>query len=307
MSDESQSSHEGSMVPPVVYLVRREDESGKIDLADFFRLLWARKLLIIGITLLFAALGVAWALLSTPVFRVDVVLAPSQSRNSALPNRLGGLATLAGIDLNTGGENIQAVAILGSRAFSESFIADNNLLPVLYADQWDAATKTWKNMEPGEQPNLWKAVNFFLDEVITVEQDPATGLVRLSVEWTDPELAAAWAQELVNRINEQTRARALKYAESKLEYLNSELQRNTLIEVRAAITYVIQDQVQTIALAKSESEYAFRVVDPPRVPMERVRPKRALIVVLAAMAGGILSVCIVTVMYLFNAPPRKSA
>lgn len=298
-NDTPPGSGEFVSATPVVYFMPPAEESRKIDLIDYLHAVWERKIFICAVTLVFIVLGVIWALISPPVYRVDVVLTPTQSgRTSALAGRLGGLASLAGLDLNAGNEATQAVAILSSRAYAESFIADNNLLPVLFAEEWDAQAKTWKDPDPAKQPNLWNAVTFFHKNVLTVDQDAVTGLVRMSVEWTDPNLAADWARQLVDRINVQLQTRALQYGESKLQYLNTELQRTNQVEVRAAIAYVIQEQVQSIALAKGETEYAFRIIDPPRVPMEKVRPKRTLIAVLSAMVGGLFSLAIVTLLYL---------
>jgi len=41
--------------------------------------------------------------------------------------------------------------------------------------------------------------------------------------------------------------------------------------------------------------------------MERVRPKRALIVVLATLAGGLISLGIVSIIYLARAVPPRPA
>ncbi len=146
------------------------------------------------------------------------MLASVQSaRTSSISGRLGGLASLAGITLNAGGDNTQAFAVLSSRAFAESFIVDNQLMPVFFPDDWDASAKTWKSQEPSEQPALWDGVKYFTDEVLLLEQDPVSGLVTLAVEWPDPQVAAAWAQQLVERINEQLRTRDLDQAQKKLD------------------------------------------------------------------------------------------
>ena len=293
--------------PLVAYLAYPQEQGRSLELGDLVAECWRRKWLIVAITGVWIAVGVAWALLSTPIYRVEVVLAPVQSaRAPNLAGRLGGLAGLAGLTLNTGGDNTQAFAVLGSRAFAESFIVDHQLLPVLYPDEWDAAKKAWKAGDPLEQPTLWEAVKDFTDDVLFVEQDAVTGLVTMAVEWTDAEVAAAWAQQLVDRINLQLRTRDLEQAERKLAYLNTQLGEASLLEVRQAISGVIEEQIQTVTLAKGEPEYAFRVIDPPRVPMDKERPKRALIVVLAALAGGLVSLCVVLVMYLRAPYPRTS-
>jgi uncharacterized protein involved in exopolysaccharide biosynthesis len=302
--DRAQADRTAPSAPLVAYLAYPEEQGRSLELGELVAECWRRKWLIAALTGFFVAAGIAWALLATPIFRVEVVLAPVQSsRAPALSGRLGGLASLAGLNLNTGSDNTQAFAVLSSRAFSESFIVDKRLLPSLYPDEWDADAKAWKNANALEQPSVWEGVKFFTEEVLFLDQDEVSGLVTLAVEWSDPQVAAAWAQQLVDRINEQLRTRDLDQAERKLAYLNDQLAEASLLETRQAIASVIEDQIQTITLAKGETEYAFRVIDPPRVPMERERPKRTLIVVLAALAGGLVSLCVVLVMYLWT--PRR--
>ncbi len=293
--------------PLVAYLAYPQEQGRSLELGELVAECWRRKWLIVAITGAFIVAGVAWALLATPIFRAEVVLAPVHTASAPnLAGRLGGLAGLAGLTLNTGGDNTQAFAVLSSRAFAESFIVDNQLMPALYPDDWDAVKKAWKSSDPLEQPSVWEAVKFFTEDVVLLEQDAVTGLVMLAIEWTDPEVAATWAQQLVERINQQLRTRDLEQAERKLEYLNAQLGEASLLEVRQAISGVIEEQIQTVTLAKGEPEYAFRVIDPPRAPMERVRPKRALICVLAALAGGLVSLCVVLALYLQAPRPRTS-
>lgn len=43
-------------------------------------------------------------------------------------------------------------------------------------------------------------------------------------------------------------------------------------------------------LAKSREEYSFKIIDPPVVPEERIKPKRRLIVMLGFIIGFFLAV-----------------
>jgi hypothetical protein len=45
------------------------------------------------------------------------------------------VASLAGVNLGSGADNKHAVAVLKSKALAEDFIRDENLMPVLSADE----------------------------------------------------------------------------------------------------------------------------------------------------------------------------
>lgn len=273
------------------------DIEDNIDLVRVISDLWARKWMILVLTTVFAIAGIAYASLATPIYRAEVVLASAQEeRNSGLSANLGGLASLAGINLGTQGNRMKALATLRSRAFVESFIVDNQLLPVLFASQWNAAKKEWKSDDPEMHPDIRDGVRFFTNSVRSVSENPESGLITLSIEWTDPDVAASWVQQLVQRINEQLRTRDMDDAKGRLQYLERQLQDASLVELRQAISRLIEGQLQTIMLALAKDEYSFNVIDPPRVPDRPIRPRKILIVVLMTFCGGLFGVFCAIVM-----------
>jgi hypothetical protein len=60
---------------------------------------------------------------------------------------------------------------------------------------------------------------------------------------------------------------------------------------------LIEEQTKTIMLAEVSKEYVLKTIDPANAPEEKAKPKRALIVVLGTMLGGILSVLFVLIRY----------
>lgn len=282
-------------IPPSVaqpiYMMYPPDPEDSIDLIELVAGLWQRKSLIAGVTFLFAVAGVAYALLATPIYRAEVVLAPSeQKQGPSIPADLGGLAGLVGINLGSSADQMQAVPILRSRVFIEEFVSEKDLLPVLFADKWDVANERWLADDPEDWPDIRDGVKFFTEEIRSVTEDTITGLITLGIEWIDPELAADWVDELVDRINERLRTRDLANSERRLEYLNGQLEKASLVELRQAISRLIENEIQTIMLAQAEMEYAFKVIDPARVPNERIAPRRTVIVILATLLGGMIGV-----------------
>ena len=94
----------------------------EIDLWELWDTVWSGRWLIIAITSLFAVGGVAYALMAQEWWRADVVLAPADKK--ALPGalgQLGGLASLAGVNIGGGG-NQEPLAVLKSKGFAREFI-----------------------------------------------------------------------------------------------------------------------------------------------------------------------------------------
>jgi uncharacterized protein involved in exopolysaccharide biosynthesis len=275
---------------------RPDQEVDEISLLDLWNILWDGKWLGIAITAACAIAAVVYALAATEWYRAEVLLAPAEERSSqGLSGQLGGLgglAGLAGISVG-GGSSAEALAILRSRQFLGRFIEDFDLLPVLLADQWDADAGRWI-VEAGEdEPDIRDAVKVMQDDVLSASEDNQTRLVTVAVEWTDPEVATTWANALVERLNDRMRQQALVEAEANVAYLQEQLGSTTLVTLQQSIGRLLESEMQKLMLARGNEQFAFRVLDPAEVPKERVRPKRTLMVALAIMLGGMLSVLVI--------------
>lgn len=278
--------------PPPYGYYPPEDE---INLLDLWKVLVERKRLIFVITMLSTLIAIAVALLMTPIYRAEALLAPVSeeegNKMGALASQFGGLASLAGINIGGGGGGTEeAIAILKSRDFTNQFIKDMGLMPVLFDDQWDAATKQWRN--PEEPPTAWDAFKLF-DAMRSVSTAKDSGLVTLAIEWRNPEQAAEWVSQLINRINNKLRNQAIIEADSSIAYLEKELEQTNVVEVKQSFYSLIEAQTKNKMLANTRDEYAFKVIDQPVVPEEKIKPKRKLIVVLGFILGGMLSIFLV--------------
>lgn len=262
----------------------------EIDLFKLWNTLWRSRWLIASIIAAFALGSVAYALLMPPWYSANVLLAPVKEKASLdLAGQLEGLASLAGIGSGATG-SVEAVAVLKSRDFARAFIEDQALLPVLFAEDWDAAANRWKLADP---PDLRLAVKFFDENIRRVAEDRKTGLVTLSIEWKDPELAAAWANLLAVRLNDHMRQRALAEAEANVKYLRRELESTTVVMLQQSISRLLENEMQKLMLARGNAEFAFRIIDRAEVPRLKSKPRRISIVVVAVLFAGFLSVFVV--------------
>jgi uncharacterized protein involved in exopolysaccharide biosynthesis len=259
----------------------------RISLHDLWQLVWRRKALIFAITALFAIGSVIYALTATEIYRAEVLLAPAEeSSKQAIGGQLGGLAALAGVNVGDS-QDVEALAVLKSRDFAREFIDRRDLLPVFFPELWDADAKRWLVEDPTEAPDYRNGVRFFHDEVLFVTEERDTGLVTVAIEWTDPDVAAGWAQAIVNQLNERLRDRALKEAKTNVEFLSQEMTNSSLITMQQSIGQLLQSELQKLMLAKGNEEFAFKVIDPATPPRDRLRPQRTVIVVMGTLFGAL--------------------
>lgn len=288
----------------------------EIDLRELWQAIWCRKWSIIAITAVVSFIALFFALSAKNYYKAEVVLAPAQSDSkSGGLGQLGGLAAMAGISMGGGGGSSDtAISILKSRQYGERFIKENDLKSHLFSDSWDSESQSWIVAEPGflsslrskddgveavakyqreelaeGEPTLWNAYKAFKG-ILAVNQDKASSIVNLSVEFTDPVLAATWANQMVKDINSIMREQTLTEARLSNEYLERELQKTNLAEVKQTIYALMEGNIKSMMLANTNDDAVFKVIDPAVVPEEKSKPKRALILAVGMVLGLMLGV-----------------
>ena len=244
----------------IVYVMPQDSDylgaDDEIDLRIIWNIVWQGKWLIIGITSIFVVLFGAYALLATEWYRADVLLAPTEQRSEPYFSRqLEGLASVAGFNMDEGNE-AEALAVLKSRDLARAFIEAENLLPVLLADKWDSTAGSWKADDPEEWPDSQDGEKFFSQNVRSVQEAADTGLVTLTIEWVDPELAAEWASLMVERLNARMRQQALVQAEANVAYLQAELAATQVVSLQLPISQFLEKEMQKLMLARGNEEFS---------------------------------------------------
>ncbi|AXS82525.1 Wzz/FepE/Etk N-terminal domain-containing protein [Marinobacter sp. Arc7-DN-1] len=298
-----------------------QQQDDEIDLRELFATLWAGKWLIIAVTFLFAAGGVAYALYKPNIYQASVLLAPANEENGmgGISGQLGGLASLAGINIGGGSSNQTVIAkeVLRSRAFLADFIDRHNLaVPLMAVEGWSIKQSDWQynrevyNPETGQwlpdengksqQPTDWDLVKAFKQNHLSISENKENGMVTFSVKSLSPPAAQQWAQWLVEDINEHMRRQDVAEAEARINYLENKLTDTNIAGMQQVFYQLIESETRTVMLANAQQEYVFKTIDPAVVPQEKSEPKRALIAILATMLGGMLGVFIVFIRAFFK-------
>jgi len=289
----------------------------EIDLRELFSVLWDGKKLIVGITAVFALVAVFYALSIPNQYRATALVLPAEGSGGGLSGalgQLGGLASLAGVSIG-GGESSEAQVaqeIMRSRGFIEEFISENNIDVEVFAaqgwdrdsnqldidsDLYDAGSSQWVRDAPAGktvEPTGWELYKGF-SEMFSVSEDKKTGMISISVEYFSPEIAKQWVDQLVIGINQHMQSRKLDKVNINIQYLEAQIQKTSIAEMREVFYTIIEEQIKSKMLAEASPEYAFVTVSPAMVPEEKSQPKRALICILGTLLGGMLAVLLVLV------------
>ena len=292
-----------------------EDE---IDLRELFGLLWAGRVLIVGVTAAAAVVSVVVALVMTEIYRAEATLVPAgKEQASGSLAQFGGAAALLGVSLPGGGDGqvANALATLRSRDFIIRFIRENDVRVPLFAgiegdasmtdpSVYDQDAGAWL-LDEGEPTDL-EAYREFTD-IFSVSQDAKSGLVTVAIEWHDPVLAARWVNALVKKINQEVKQKDQAEANSAIAYLSQQLESTQLVEMQRVFYDLIESQTRISMLTDVREEYVFQVVDPAVVPDEKIAPRRSLIAVLGTMLGAMLALVVVLVRHYAFGPNEGGA
>lgn len=290
----------------------------EIDLNELISVIWKAKILILLVTTLFAVASIIYAVNQPNIYMSEVLLAPSEQQSASglggLGGQFGGLASLAGISLGSGGnsKNQMALEVLKSRQFTKDFIQKHDILPELMAaESWsmqnnkliydeelfNSQNREWlREVSPPStpQPSMQESIKAF-KKVLNVSTDKETGMVTISVEHVSPFIAQQWVSWLVEDINLTMKEREVAEARRSTEFLYEQLEQTEIADIREVLYKLIEEQMKTIMFAKVRDEYVFKTIDAAIVPEEKLKPKRALIVILGTLFGSMICTAFVLI------------
>lgn len=303
-----QSSHLGQ---------RFENE---IELRELLNVIWKGKFIVFTVIAIFALASAIFAVNKPNVYKSVALLAPAEQEGggslSNLAGQFGGLASLAGVNLGGGSSNKTqlAIQVMRSRQFTSAFIQKHGLLSdLMAAKSWSMQSNKLVydeeifNVENGEwvrvvsapfkaKPSMQEAYKVF-SKLLSVSRDEDTGIVTLSIEHVSPHIAQKWVSWLVEDINLTMKERDVVEATKSTIFLQKQLEQTEVADIREVLYRLIEEQTKTIMFAKVRDEYVFKTIDAPLVPEEKYEPKRALILVLGTMLGGMSGLILVLLRY----------
>ena len=280
-----------------------EDE---IDIRKLLQILWDGKMFIAALTSVFSITAVIFSLSLPNVYQSNGLLSPvDESSSSQAFGNVGGLASLAGIDITSGSGGNVAKALKKARTFSffKENILPNIFLPDLVAmNSWDEEnntiiynekifnqkTQTWSSLPSDQKSHRW-----FLN-IINLKEDN-NGFVTVSVKHRSPYVARAWTELIVDQLNDFYRTKDKTEAQLAIDYLNTQMLQTRHTEIKQVIAQLIQQRMQQLTLIEANKFYVFSYLDPPLVEEQKIEPNRKSISILGAVLGVLLGIFIVLI------------
>lgn len=287
----------------------------ELTVGDFIASIMKDKWLILFLTTAFSIVFLVLALYLPNKYKSDILLMPvteQESNLAGLSSQLGGLASMAGINLGDQSNKTDlAIATLKSRTFLMEFIADTDIKVELLAvrkwdvvtggytydeDVYDPNTKQWiRDVSPPKQaePSLLEAYVYFVENLLEVEEDKETGFVRVTIKHISSVFAEEMVKKLIQRLDNKLRQDAEIEAEKSIEYLQGAILKAKNADLKSLLYTLVEQEFQKKMLTNVRETYAFKVIDNAVVAEDKYSPKRALLCIFGFILGGCFSLFIV--------------
>ena len=268
----------------------REDE---IDLGVYFAILRKQWWKICGLSL---AVGVATLLYlwtKPDIYQATAVITPSIEEKKQIP-ALGALASF-GVSIGGPSSVEDLESLFRSNDLAVRVFRKYNLWPIVLADRFDPATgkvnPEWTDRlfgnEKGPRPPIdWDAIRS-AKERLRVSVNKRSGTVSVSFESFSAESSANivgyFLEEGKNRLQEE----ALDRASKNKKFIEEQIGKTVDALNRDRLYSLLGQEVEREMMARNREQFGFRVIDSPRMPDRKSRPRKWLGALMATLISGL--------------------
>ena len=282
-----------------------DKNSDEIDLLEFFKCLWEGKITIILITLFFAIFSVIFALQLDNYYKSDATLMIRESSGGSGLSDISGMASLVGINIGeSSSESSEIIELVKSRDFFEHLLSFDMVLPGITAakgydntkqalifdpDLFDADNKAWIVNEKGSmKPKFMDAWDTY-NGIVMISKDNKSGFLRLEVEHLSPYFARDLLDLIISEANSIKRNRDLLSSNQALDYLQDELSKTSVNDIKISINSLITNQLEKKMIINIHEDYLLTILDSPHIPIKKSKPARSIICIVITLIGGLIA------------------
>lgn len=264
----------------------------ELNILEFLHILRKRKHVFFIICIPVVVAAVLISLFMTKIYESDAVISYSDTdKKSGITSLAAELPDmLSPLGIPTSSNVGEIIKLLESKSMAAEVIENLKLLDTFFKDQ-----KSWLFFLEPKPPTIWDGIRY-LQNRLDVNYDRTTGTIGLSFEFKDPEVTAQVVQEYIDVLNKRIKSRTISDAENVIKTLKKELVDTEDVYLKEKIYQMLASQIQDITFAESQKYLNFEVLDPPRVPDRKVKPKRKLIVGIAFIGAFTLSIFLILVL-----------
>jgi uncharacterized protein involved in exopolysaccharide biosynthesis len=245
--------------------------SDEINLLDYLRVIWKNRIWIVLIVAAVVAATVVASLRMTPIYEARAVISPATARPND-PTGVSAFALQLGIATPASSNMSEIANLLRSNILREKILIKYNLFPVLFSGK---LTK-WKS----EDEKMWAGIRF-LEAAINVNSVQKDNTIQITADFKDPKVAKDLVNYTLAELIEYMSSEAKRVAETNKKYLESQLDKTADPFIKTKLYSLVAQQIETSMMAEVKENFAFKIIDPPRVPDQKIKPRKRQMVIIA--------------------------
>ncbi len=275
-------------------------EDDEIYLGDYFAILrkhwW--KVILFSLAVGFVTLLVMFQLPN--IYQATAVLTPPAEEKR--PNPAMGVLASFGVDIGSPTKVEDLETLFQSNDLTARVFRKYNLWPIVLPDRFDPATGKMKfgwtdrlfGSERGARaPGDWDAIRVAKDR-LRVSTNKKAGTVSVSFESPSAQGSADIVKYYLDEGKSRLQEEALDRAVKNKKFIEEQIGKTVDALTRDRLYALYGQEVEREMMARNREQFGFRVVDAPRVPDRKFKPRRSLdaimAVVLSFLAGWIFVV-----------------
>lgn len=268
-------------------VVYAEDE---IDLATYFaafRKVWWKVVafsLAVGVVTLVATFFIPNTYQATAVITTPTV---EEGKKSAA------LGALAFLGINLGGPSTveDLDTLFKSDDLTARVFKKHDLWSITLGDRYDSSTgkmelswvdRLFSNEEGARPPGDWDAIRL-AKKKLKVSINKRADTVSLSFESPSAEASASIVQYYLEEGKSRLQEEALERAMKNKRFIEEQIEKTHDALTKERLYSMYGQEVEKEMMARNREQFGFRIIDSPRVPDRKFKPRRGLSATLAAI------------------------
>jgi len=287
------------------------------DLRLLFRELWRWKWGVVIGTLIGLVIGINEARNFAPTYEAEMIVEHSGNDGIAVSAGGGGVfgaaqsLGLVATRSNKATSFDHFKQTLGSRGLAEILQHKYDLMQKVYKGSWDATNQTWIQPKVDENSIRWRikkifhyntpqlpnliSLSKFVGGVVKVEAVPKSPFFRISVTHRDQKFAIYLLRITFKEADGLLAERDRRKQALDKQYLEAQLEKTQLMEVRSALLGLLMQHEQKRMLITADPPHTMKILELPWVSRQPSEPELLKLIGIPTAVACILCIVIVTI------------
>jgi uncharacterized protein involved in exopolysaccharide biosynthesis len=232
------------------------------------------------VSLVFGLLTLGYQHTKPNIYKSTATITPAEDQLKQGP-ALGAIASL-GVSIGGPSKLEDIEALFKSDDLTVRVFQKNNLWPIVSPGGFDPKTglrkRGWLDKISGDTgekpPSDWDAIRYAIGN-LSVSTNKKMGTLEISFESPSPEGSANIVRYYLDEAKSRLQEEAFERARQNKKFIEEQIGKTMDTLTRDRLYALYGHEVEREMLARNRGQFGFRVLDSPRIPDMRTRPRRA--------------------------------